>query len=437
MQPPKTQTRYVVLTVISLLVLGMHGADEFFDHLQAKNTEIQHALGYAVAGTVANLRNKTKAIAQDKSIAKNMTWKLRHSVRKSIANIVEREQVAIFDSQCEQLWGEKAAATTRACKNFSVKAQETYVDKKALAITQSQKFGANNKMIVSVSTAAINTDKHTDYQLIAAGNTVSSLAYKHNNPLFQHLITHSDLYRQVIAKAQWALYLLLLVLLVNVWLVSHRFNKRVLASFSYLQNWSSSSSTSTDQQLKSITTNLTREIDKHVQRAAKIEQQCQEQSKKLNAALHRDELLQAQLEQQTLMMSALQQVKDLNAYFLNSNRTSKSLAQNLHRSMTSLQQEELDAMFAICQKWEHEFSQRHFVNFLGSYHNSDQDKLLSHLQRDLYQLFAVTRSLASAWQDIVKLIKQIDNCAQDLDKPLMHWEQVLADSKINPEHNII
>lgn len=105
--------------------------------------------------------------------------------------------------------------------------------------------------------------------------------------------------------------------------------------------------------------------------------------------------------------------------------------------MTSLQQEELDAMFAICQRWEHEFSQRHFVNFLGSYHNSDQDQLLTHLQQDLYHLFAVTRSLASAWQDIVKLIKQIDDCAQDLDKPLTHWEQVLTNSKLGLDHNII
>ena len=416
-------------------MLAIHGADEFFNRLQDRGSQLQHALDYAVAGMIANLRTKTKAIAKDKSIAKNMTWKLRHSVRKSIANIVDGEQVAIFDSQCGQLWGEKSPSTTNACKNFSVRAQETYVDKKQLTITHSQHFNSSS-MIVAVSTA-INTSKHTDYKLIAANSMVSSLAYRHNDSFFQHLIANSGLYRQVIAKIQWGICLLMLLLLINVGLISRRFNKRVQAAFKYLQNWSCSSSTNTDPQLKSITDNLTREIDKHVQRAAKIEQQCHEQSRKLNAALRRDDLMQAQLEQQTFMMSALQQVKDLNAYFLNSNRTSKSLAQNLHRSMTNLQQEELDAMFAICQKWEHEFSQRHFVNFLGSYHNSDQDKLLTHLQQDLYQLFAVTRSLASAWQDIVKLIKQIDNCAQDLDKPLTHWEQVLTNSKLGIDHNIM
>ena len=440
MQSPKTHRRFACLIMCILLLLAVHGADEVFDRLQNKDRQLQQALDYRVATVLADLRTKANTIALDKSIAKNMTWKLRHSVRKSLANIVDDEQVAIFDRYCTQLWGDKAQTTTRACKNFIIKAQDMYVDKKTLTLTHSQHFSSGN-MIVLVG-AAINASKHDDYTLIAADNTINSISYRHNDPFFQRLIVNSDFCRQLIAKIQWGIYLLVLLLLVNISLVSRKFNRRVQDAFRYLQNWSSAALSgtdvnlpSTDMRLKSITDNLKGEIEKHVQRAAKIEQQCAEQSKKLNAVLHSNKLLQEQIERQASMMSALQQVRDLNAYFLHNNRTSKSLAQNLHRSMTSLQQEELDAMFAICQRWEHEFSQRHFVNFLGSYHNSDQDQLLTHLQQDLYQLFAVTRSLAAAWQDIVKLIKQIDNCAQDLDKPLTHWEQVLTNSKL--DHNII
>ncbi|MDE3269921.1 MAG: hypothetical protein OYH77_06525 [Pseudomonadota bacterium] len=412
-------------------MLAVHGADEFFDRLQNKDLQLQRELNDAAGSLVANLRTKAQTIANDKSIAKNMTWKLRHSVRKSIANVVDNEQVAIFNRQCDQLWGDEVAAATTACKNIIVRGQETYVDQRHLTITHGEHFNSNNKILVLVS-AMIDRDAYQrqGYRIVASNNEISGLAYQHQDSFWRYMSANADFYRQVIAKLQWTLYLLMLLLLINVGLLNHKFNKRVQAAFKYLQNWSSSSPASTDKQLRGITANLTSEIATHVQRATQIEKQLQEQSKRLNEALRRDKMIQAQLERQTFLIAALQQVKDLNAYFLSSNRTSQNLAQNLHRSMTSLQQEELDEMFAICQKWEHEFSQRHFVNFLGSYHNSDQDKLLTHLQQDLFQLFAVTRSLASAWQDIVRLTKQIDNCAQELDKPLLRWEQVLANNQL-------
>ena len=442
----------VLMLLASLLLsIALHFANEFFHTLKERSANLQTELQGALTNSIADLRAQSQAISEDKSLAKNLTWQLHHSIRQSILNVVNYNisKVSILDANCSLLWGEVSAFATSSCRVFAQQKKHIFVDKKKQTVAYIRNFASSKKTVLIFTQLGEKWLEHypsLQKALASAApavmrinsDNIAEIHYEYQQSYLRDFSANTLFYKRLIRNLLFALYALMLVLVVCIYITTKRFSTQTRNGFAFLNRWSADlhddeqiESQAPNIEVEQVVANLNREIKKHTQPLKELERQFEVKNTKLLATLEKNSALQVQLQEKDLSCAILLQIKELNSYFLHHSHTSKSLVQDLHHNLTHLCEEQLDVMLIICRRWEQEFSQRRFVDFLGSYHSSPQEKLLLQLKNDLRQLFAVVDSFSVSLQDILLLSQRISRYGKNLQQPLLYWEKALASS----EHN--
>ena len=436
-----------------LLLLGLLGVIDYtHDRLSThhwQSTRLQAELQHTLKHAQREMHAAAAKLASDSSFIKHLSWKLTHSAQQSITAAIagaEHQQVAVFGKRCAVLHGTRHLRAQELCRSMQRGQITTFTSHEppqlnhlhaftaaagAVLITQplQEKWLAQQQALATLRT----TLPPTRLALSHAADNHTAVRFVYTQDYLNHLFEHAQRYQELLGGIRVLLYVALSVLCIVLYFLVRRRAHALQCDLQHLLAWSERPTEGGVLPVKvehalvqRIRHNFGNALQAQLHYLASIKKQITVKNRLLARLSKENHRVRDTLAQQTLARAVIDQAAHFNAHFIANNITIRDNAQDLRATIFAVHRQQLKPLLQLSKRWQQEFKQRHVADFLGAYHNAEQENFLLSLEEDLRQLATLAEETYTTLTGTLNFTRQLSTCTRNILTPLQFWEQALV-----------
>lgn len=436
-----------------LFLLGLLGViDHTHDRLSTHRwqsmrlqTELQHTLKHARR----EMHSSAAKLASDSSLIKHLSWKLIHSAQQSIITAIagaEHWQVTVFGKRCTVLHGTPHHRAQELCRSLRRGQASAFTSREPpqlsylhaftvtagavlISLPLQEKWLAQQQALATLRASL----PPTRLALNHAADNYTAVRFVYTQDYLNHLFKHAQRYQELLFGMRALLYVALSALCIVLYFRLRRRAHALQCDLQHLVAWSERPTESGMLQVKlehalvqRILHNFGSALQAQLHYLASVKKQITIKNRLLARLSKENRRVRDTLAQQSLARAVIDQATHFNAHFIANNIAIKDNAQDLRATIFAVHRQQLKPLLQLSKRWQKEFKQRHVADFLGAYHNAEQENFLLNLEEDLRQLATLAEETYTTLTGTLNFTRQLSNCTRNILVPLQFWEQALA-----------